>query len=216
MQIEKLTVGPYGTNCYLVAGSQASWIIDPGFEGPQLVSWVKTSKLALTGIVLTHTHWDHVMALPQLRAEWPELPIYVHQEDAQFLGAEGGQAMAEIAKRFDPFHGRSFQKYLENLPEATHFLTEESPLPVDDNNSLQVLHTPGHSPGSICLYSHTKQVLFAGDTLFFRGVGRTDIPFGNTAQLNNSLHTKLFTLPKETLVLPGHGQSTTIGDEKTP
>lgn len=216
MRIEKLTVGPYGTNCYLVQGSQASWIIDPGFEGPQLVSWVKESKLTLAGVLLTHTHWDHVMALPQLRAEWPELPIYVHQEDARYLGAEGGQAMAKIARSFDPFHGRSFQKYLEKLPAATHILSEGMTLPVDDNNSLQVIHTPGHSPGSICLYSRIEQVLFAGDTLFQRGVGRTDIPFGDAAQLKHSLQAKLFTLPEETLVLPGHGQSTTIGHEKTP
>lgn len=216
MQIETLTVGPYGTNCYLVIGSKASWMIDPGYEGSRLLSRVKESNLTLDGVLLTHTHWDHVMALPQLRAEWPELPIYVHQDDAHFLGREGGHALAEIAIQFDPFYGRSFQKYLEVLPTATNFLAEQMELPVDEATSLQVIHTPGHSPGSICLYGATEQVLFAGDTLFHRGIGRTDIPYGDALQLRNSLQTKLFTLPKETLVLPGHGRSTTIGQEKTP
>jgi hydroxyacylglutathione hydrolase len=182
--LKSLAVGAFGTNCYIV-GSNTSlegMIIDPGDEASQILRSVKEAKLKIKLIVITHGHGDHTGAIDQIK-QATGASIAIHSSDA---GALDSQYRADLLLK----GGDSVD--LGDL----HFF---------------VIHTPGHSPGGICLYGH--KVLFCGDTLFNYSIGRTDLG-GSTSQLLNSIITKLMILPDDTVVYPGHGPATTIGEER--
>ncbi len=200
MIIEKLEVGPFASNCYIIGdeSTKEGMIIDPGAEANRILSKVKDLGLNIKYIVLTHAHIDHVGAVKEVKdATGAELAI--HTDDEKYLQA-----------------GPS--------PEAAVFFSNMSPPPPPDillkggdsidvgNLHFLVLHTPGHSLGCICLLYNG--VVFSGDTLFNFGIGRTDFPGGSYNQLLNSIHTKLMILPDNTVVYPGHGPQTTIGMER--
>ncbi len=184
MIIKALVLGMFGTNCYIV-GSEATGegiIIDPGDEARTILQTVKSMGLNVKLIAITHGHMDHTGALEDIRRA-TGAPVVIHRDDADVLMRIGTN---------------------------DRLLNGGETIKVGDLN-FTVIHTPGHSPGGICLYGNG--VLFCGDTLFNLSIGRTDIG-GNYNQLINSIVSKLMILPDDTVVYPGHGPETTIGTER--
>jgi hydroxyacylglutathione hydrolase len=203
MKIDRLILGAYQTNCYILRESQAAkdcLIIDTGLEGGELVDFIQRHKLNPVAVVLTHGHADHIAGLVALRCRFPDIKVYIHKLDAEMLTGEKNNlsAMAGV-----PFSS-----------EPADFSLEEGDIIEQANIKLDVLHTPGHTPGGICLYSKDEGIVFVGDTLFADSVGRTDMPGGSTTQLIKSIKGKLCPLPDETVVYPGHGPQTIIAQEK--
>ncbi|GAI70611.1 unnamed protein product, partial [marine sediment metagenome] len=199
MILKKLVVGPLAANCYIV-GSESNkegMIIDPGDEAEVILSQVKDLGLAIKFIVLTHGHIDHIGALKEVK-EATGAGVAIHTDEAKSLQEQPLSTLLGLA-------------YPTPLP-PDRLLQDGDSLDIGDVHFL-VLHTPGHSPGGICLSG--EGVVFSGDTLFNCGIGRTDLPGGNSSQLMNSIHTKLMVLPDNTAVYPGHGPETTIGAERS-
>ena len=198
MILKKLVVGPLATNCYIVGSESGKegMIIDPGDEAEAILEEVKDLGLEIKSIVLTHGHIDHIGALKAVK-EATGAEVAIHTDDAQALQENSVNTLLGLS-------------YPTPLP-PDRLLHNGDNMDIGDLNFL-VLHTPGHSPSCICLLG--EGVVFSGDTLFNYGIGRTDLPGGNYSQLMNSIHTKLMTLPDNTIVYPGHGPETTIGAER--
>ncbi len=202
LNVRSFTVGSFSTNCYVVACKEtlSSVIVDPGFESKleaeKVFSHVVRNSLKVKFIVCSHGHPDHTSGSELIKCRF-QVPIYIHEDDAYMLGESG----RETAKFFG---------YNDVFPPADFLLHETDRIEVG-NESLNVLHTPGHSPGSITLIG--ENCLFSGDTLFAGSVGRTDFPGSSDFQMNNSLK-KLIGLASSLLVYPGHGPETTMGVEK--
>jgi len=196
--VDKLVVGPFASNCYIV-GSESNkegMIVDPGDEAGRILKKVKDLKLDIKFIVLTHGHIDHTGALKEVK-EATGAEVAIHGDDAKSLK----QQLLSVAL------GLSYP----TPPPPGRLLKGGESLDIGDLH-FEVLHTPGHTPGGICLLG--EGVVFSGDTLFNYGIGRADLPGGNYSQLINSLQTRLMTLPDNTIVHPGHGAATTIGAER--
>ncbi len=213
MFVQVLAVGPYRTNCYILHDGMHAWIVDPGYDGRRLASVVGQRGLTPVAVLLTHTHWDHVMGLPDLMTRYPQLPILVHPLDAHLLGPEGGRLSLQYMRYLDPAHADSCSALLQRLPPATGFLNDGD---IVEGCNLRVIHTPGHTAGSICFHLSSDSVLFSGDTLFAGAIGRTDLPGSQPEKMMHSIADKLLCLEASTKVLPGHGQSTTIGSCQAP
>ncbi len=201
MLITQMTVGVMGVCCYLVSCEETKKgvIIDPGGNEEEILSTCKKEGVSVEYIIGTHGHPDHVCGNAKIK-EVTGAPIVMHKADAEFFGRE------EVKDYFSMLG-------LPASPPPDKLVEDKDVIRVG-NVSLTVIHTPGHTPGGICLYS--KPHLFSGDTLFVGGVGRTDFPGGDTSQLLRSIKEKLLTLPPETVVWPGHGYggaSSTIGEE---
>jgi len=188
MKIHPIKVGPIGTNCYIMEdeASREALIIDPGDEAKKILGFIAENGLKPKYIVITHGHWDHIGGNRELK-ERLKIPIFMHKND--IFGLPYGDSPQP-------------DRYLE---EGDHF--EVGCL------RFEVLHTPGHTPGGISLYNVKKKALFSGDTLFFGTYGRVDLPYSDEKAMYLSLK-KLLALPLETIVYPGHGRPTTIGDEQ--
>lgn len=196
MQIERIVTGPLGENCYIIYDREAKEgiIVDPGSSAPKIIRTVEILNIKIKSIVFTHGHFDHIMAYTKVREAFPEAKLLVCEAENEVLS--------------DP--SKSLLKTGDIIvPDV--FLKDNDKVSFG-GCSLQVIHTPGHTAGSICLYGEGN--LISGDTLFRRSIGRWDLPTGNGEEEINSIMTKLFVLPDDTLVYPGHGESTTIGEEK--
>ena len=193
-------VGPLACNCYVVGDPVTldAIVIDPGGDAEVLMEDIREHGLNVTAIVATHAHFDHVLAAEVVRSA-TGAPFYLHADDAPVLSwlQESGRLFLGI-----------------ELPPPPEIDT--SPIEGDSfvagDVTLDVLHTPGHSPGSISLLG--EDALFSGDTLFAGSVGRTDLPGGDTDQLVKAVRTKLFTIDRDLQVLPGHGPATTLEHER--
>lgn len=192
-----LEVGAYAVNCTILAVDGKAWIVDPGSEGLLIAAQLKKLNFAPGGILLTHGHFDHIGAVNDLQRRFPGLPVYVGAEDIPVLTHPFNQMPPDYPAITKPTN-------LVGLTEGSAI----AGLP-----GVRVIETPGHTPGGVCYYFADRKLLFSGDTLFAGSVGRTDFPGGDMATLIGSL-AKLKQLPDETVVIPGHGPQTTIGDEK--
>jgi glyoxylase-like metal-dependent hydrolase (beta-lactamase superfamily II) len=209
--VERLSVGPLSVNTYILAEGRACILVDPGDEAERILSFMDSRSLVPSIIVATHGHLDHTAAIPELLCAWKErgiaVPLAAHAEDAAFFGAEGRETNRRLFKSIGDSH--FFEAFWRELPPLDLRLADGQALPV---SGFRVIHSPGHSRGSICLYDEASSVLVSGDCLFRDGVGRTDFPDSDPAALAASLK-RLFKLPPRTRVLPGHGPETSIGRE---
>jgi len=199
MKVKKVVVGIFEVNCYILwdEKDKEAIVVDPGEEGERIIEVIRKDSLKIRSIVNTHTHIDHIGANDFLR-EKTEAPLLAHSADVFLL------QNAELNLSTLTGKDRSF-----GLPDRV--LEEGDEIRVG-GFSLRILHTAGHTPGSICLYGDNK--LFSGDTLFAGGIGRTDLAGGNLRELQKSIKDKILTLPDEVVVYPGHGPSTTVGKER--
>ncbi|MHB1132638.1 MAG: MBL fold metallo-hydrolase [Chloroflexota bacterium] len=200
MLITTLAVGPLATNCYIVADdeSRECLIIDPAGEAGRILDELRRLALVVKYVVNTHGHLDHVLANDEVR-QATGAPLLIHEADAPFLARPDSQLAGWLGAR-------------GSLQPADRLLHGGEKLTLG-NEGLEVLATPGHTPGGITLYA--AGIAFTGDALFHQGVGRTDLPGGSWRVLQASIEKVLFTLPGETVVYPGHGPSTTIADERS-
>jgi hydroxyacylglutathione hydrolase len=208
MILKTLVVGQLKTNCYLVAceHTREALIIDPGDDADEIMAALASlgagSQLApfqARHIVLTHFHFDHILAAEALRLK-TGASLAIHRDDADALSDPPA-----LFRYFSPGALRGLK--------ADRLLEDGEMLHVGEL-VVQVLHTPGHSPGGIALWIATEGIVFGGDTLFREGVGRTDFPGCSAEELLRSIRERLFALPDETVVYPGHGPATTIGHER--
>ena len=203
MIIHTFILGDYETNCYCLRVDESAKdciIIDAGFEAGNLINSLEEANMNPLALILTHGHIDHIAGVNAMREKFPEMKVYIHKLDANMLD--------------EPKSNLS-------LMAGFSYVTEPADVILEDNQTielagikLEVLHTPGHTPGGISLYSREQGVVFVGDALFADSVGRTDFPGGSMNQLIEGIKEKLLTLPEETKVYPGHGPDTTIGREK--
>lgn len=217
--IRRVVVGDLTTNCWVVASSQSkrAFIIDPGDNADQITE--ATDGLSVAGVLLTHTHWDHVLAVPEIENHfgttsfahvddqpvWPDEVSHL-QEHGHF---DAGTATAELLDcgcSLGPANGSN------EWDGKTRPITNGTVLPIDQDQALRVLHTPGHTPGGISFAVGGH--VFTGDTLFPGGPGLTGWPHSDFTTIIESISACLFTLPEETQVHPGHGSSTIIGAER--
>ena len=201
MKIKKYVVGMIGTNCYLVINEETkeSVMVDPGAYPAKVKNAVKEQGLKLKAVLLTHAHFDHIMGLSDVMED-VKVPVYVEEADLPMM-TDGESNLSSTYVR----GGYRF----------------EEAVPVSDGQQLEiagfqfrVIHTPGHTQGGVSYYVEKEGVLFSGDTLFCCSVGRSDFATSSTSALIRSIKEKLFLLPDETKVFPGHMGATTIGNEK--
>ena len=198
--IRSLTVGIVATNCYLVwnKATGEGVLIDPGDEAERICSAIAEERVKLKAILLTHGHFDHILVAEELKEKY-DVPLYASKDEKEMLGSS----------RWN-LSGR------EEGIEITDYI------PLEDGESIEllgkewkVLSTPGHTKGSVCYFVPGDiPYLFSGDTLFYESYGRTDLYGGSEEAIKKSIKEKLFTLPDETLVYPGHEEATTIANEK--
>lgn len=200
MKVEKFVTGIISTNCYLVINedTKQAVIIDPAACPSYLMSHIKSEGLKIEAILLTHGHFDHIMGIDGFLSEF-DVPVYVHEEDADAME--------------DPVLNQSSTYTSGYTFGKARYLRDRQTLELA-GYTFQVIHTPGHTKGGCCYYVASENVLFSGDTLFQNSVGRTDFVNSSTSDLVHSVREKLFLLPDDTMVYPGHMGETKIGHEK--
>jgi len=203
LHVQSFTFNPVQENTYIVYNdAKQCCIIDPGCyfasEEMALTDFIRNNGLQPVYLLNTHCHLDHIFGNRFIHKIYG-LTLHLHRLEEQVLA-------------FGPASGQMWQLPFDNYDGELVFLEEGDVVRLGDE-ALHVLLTPGHSPGSICFYSKEHQFIISGDVLFEGSVGRTDLPGGNFQTLEESIRTKLYTLPEEVIVYPGHGGSTTIGDE---
>jgi len=199
MILETITVGPLDVNCYLIGCEKTNEgaVVDPGDDASVILKAIKEKNLNIKYILLTHGHVDHLAHLSILKKETCA-EFLMHQEDAFLFKGLFAQALM-------------FGLPNPGKPKPDRFVSDSENITLG-KLKIKVLHTPGHSPGSVTYFVDDK--LFVGDLIFAGSIGRTDLPKGDYQTLINSVETKIFTLPDETVIYPGHGPETTVGMEK--
>lgn len=204
MIIERLLVGELGTNAYFLENEDTKelLVVDPGGNGRELAQRIKDKGFTTLGILLTHGHYDHTDGIEELNKNLTStVKVYALDKEAELLENPSFNLSSSFG-----YGGKSYI--------ANEFFRDGEEVEFG-SFKFKVIATPGHTKGSCCFYFPDEGILISGDTLFERSVGRTDFPGGSMTELVNSIKEKLFVLPDETQVLPGHMGTTTIGDEKT-
>lgn len=203
MKIEKIVNKIAQENTYLLSNSTSHLIIDPGSDSSALLERLKITDKTISAILLTHAHFDHIIGLNELRKHFPDVPIYLHSAEKEWM--KNPKLNASFF-----FLGTAVTG-----PEADYFYEINQFYDIDAFK-FQVLETPGHSIGGVSLLFklENESFVFSGDALFKNTIGRWDLPTGNQAQLLKSIREQLFTLDENTQVFPGHGPKTSIGTEK--
>lgn len=199
MQVKLMQLGMIGTNCFIFwdEDSRKCAVVDPGDNGERVADFIKGQNLEPAAILLTHSHFDHILGIPGLREAWPQLPVYCHPADVD----ENHKTVTLFGSTFP-----AVSAFGNITPYVEGDKVEIGPI------TVEVISTPGHTPGSVTL--KTGDILFTGDTLFRSSVGRTDLEGGNFGNLMQSLK-KLGKLEGNFRVLPGHEGLSTLDDERT-
>lgn len=200
MKIYRYVTGPLSVNTYLVVDEETNkgFIVDPGGEDIDLLEFVKENNIEIEYIILTHGHGDHICGLESYQKAWPKASLIVHEEEHELLS--------------DPRKNYSTMTCGRPLSFTADHYVKDGEILKAGGLEIKFLFTPGHTPGGMCVY--VGDSLFSGDTLFARSIGRTDFPGSSFAALKKSIEEKLYTLPADTMVYPGHMEPTTIGIEK--
>ena len=200
MKITKYMTGPIQVNTYLVYDEETKkgFIVDPGGYEPRITAQIKDEAVELEYIILTHGHGDHIGGVEAFKKDFPAAKIVALRAEDKML--------------HDPEANCSIEMFRKAIMIDAEITVEDGDLLEVGNMELKFIATPGHTEGGMCIY--TGKTLFSGDTLFCRSIGRTDFPGGSFSDIINSIKTKLFILPDDTVVLPGHMGKTTIGEEK--
>lgn len=189
-----IEVGSFEVNSSILDIDGKAWIVDPGSDADRILEIVARNRLTPEAILLTHGHFDHIGAISEIQRHFPELKVYVGEDDIPVIT----HPMNQMPPEYPP----------ADLPENIIYASV-----LDGSNSIKTISTPGHTPGGVCYFiegdEKTPPILFSGDTLFAGSAGRTDLPGGDMIKLTSSLK-KLAQLPGETVVIPGHGPLTTI------
>jgi len=204
-KIDPFCLGPYQTNCYIIhgetpEGESSCWVADFSFESEPLLEQLERDALVPEALVLTHAHVDHIAGLGAAKRRFPDAPILIHEAERDWLT----DANLNLS---------GFSPNPVTAPPADRLLADGDTLSLA-GRAWRVLHTPGHSPGSVSLFCEEAGVCICGDAIFKGSVGRTDFPGCSFAVLERSIRDKIYALPDETVLLPGHGPATTVGDEK--
>ena len=197
MPVATFPLGPLQTNSYLFHHQGQAIAVDVGGDPAPMLEYLKGHSLQLAAICLTHRHFDHLYGVAEL-AQASQAPVYISADEDCLAGTEASDGGIWGFPRVTPFESLP-------MPQGTVQL---------GNMACRVLPTPGHTPGGVSLYFPEHNLIFTGDTLFYRSIGRSDFPGGDLQTLLRSVREQLFSLPDETLVYPGHGPATTIGDER--
>ncbi|HEY3057885.1 MAG TPA: MBL fold metallo-hydrolase [Chloroflexota bacterium] len=202
LEVRGVVVGLFRENCWIIGSRQRgeACVVDPGDEPDEILALAKDMGVRITRVVASHAHLDHIMAARAI-VDASQAPFLMHRHDLPIAAALPDSAL------------RVLGQHVAAAPEPSAYPDEGDDLEVA-GITLRVIHTPGHTPGSMCLYAAEAGLLFSGDTLFRESIGRTDLPGGNTQQILASISERLFALPDSTRVLPGHMQETTIGHER--
>ncbi|MFC0014813.1 MULTISPECIES: MBL fold metallo-hydrolase [Allobacillus] len=200
MNIQIFQLGLLGTNCYLLQKDGEALVIDPGGDPETVLNTIEENNLRLHAILLTHAHFDHIGGVESLREE-TKAPVYIHEEESSWLTdpSLNGSELFQVGTI------STSQPADYSIKPGKHKM---------GSFSFEVFHTPGHSPGSVSFWFNDDAVIFAGDTLFRQGIGRTDLPFGDHVTLIHSITEHILSLPENTTVYPGHGPATQVGEEK--
>ncbi len=199
MNLERLTLKLLAENCYIYYNDKECVIFDPGSDFTYIDSFLTSKKIKVNLILLTHCHFDHIGAVYELKEKY-KAKVMCHKDDLRNL---------ETANKSMNYYGLGQIK----IPEIDKYITDNELIPFYDV-SIKVIYTPGHSTGSVCYYIKDENILISGDTLFLESIGRTDFPGGSYENIVDSIRNKLYQLPNNTVVFPGHGFQTTIEHEK--
>lgn len=197
MFVKKLPDGLLGSNCYILYDKGECVIIDPGVQPDIIMNMIKQNQLTVKAILITHAHYDHICHIDELR-EKTLAAVHASKEESQALTDSFANASVLFGS------GKKYQKADGILKDGDVFSVGDA--------QLEILHTPGHTDGGICIKG--DGFVITGDTLFYMSIGRTDLGRGDSEEILHSIKTKLYTLPEDTVVHPGHGSSSTIGHEK--
>jgi len=206
LRIDCLELGSFATNCYVLrsaVGSGKCLIVDPGFSAEPLVGFLEAERLVPERILLTHGHGDHIGGIPLLRRRFGKVGVWISQADAAML--------VDSELNLTSMFGMPVE--LDD-DEVEGGLLGAGDVVTFDDIRLEVLATPGHTPGGLSFYCRSDGVVLVGDSLFAGSIGRDDFPGGDQRLLLRSIREQLFSLPDETKVYPGHGPATTVGHEK--
>jgi len=199
MRIHTFSLGELQANCYLLENEGNALLIDPADDASFLLEKIQRLNLELVGILATHGHFDHVMAVGEIQMSF-NVPFYIHKKDAFLID--------RLESTAEHFLGH---KQIIIPPNKIEFILNDE-LKIK-NFKLKIISSPGHTPGGVCFYFPEETAIFTGDTLFAGAIGRTDLSYSNKKDLWNSLRT-ILALPEETTIYPGHGESSYIGQEK--